>query len=443
MPKPISKGVAVVVVAAVLLLAGIYASGYPLPGLIGGTGGGNDSPDAVDSASTRVLPVNTLVAKSTSSYEQKRLLTGIVRARRSGDLSFSQAGRLNRLLVDQGEKVLAGDPLAEMDASRLAGQKNQLETARERANAKLAKLIADSRLRSMEAIRVEVRALRSQLNQLREEVNRDTAPSTQARVDDAQRRLDALESTSGDREVVEHQGEIRTLSEQIAQLENEIEKHTLRAPYDGVIAHRYVSDGVLVSPSVPIMRIVESDALEVWFGLPADAANDLTVGETHMIDIGEQEFEAAALAKLPELDQTTRTRTVVFSLDASASSQILSGEVARIELSRSVEEAGFWLPMTSLTREARGLWSVYELVRNDRGDLIVSRQYVEVMHLQGETARVRGTLDDGALVIADGTHRVVPGQVVTTLSTARIRGAESGNGEAERNDWGVEVGPEP
>lgn len=66
--------------------------------------------------------------------------------------------------------------------------------------------------------------------------------------------------------------------------------------------------------------------------------------------------------------------------------------------------------------------------RTAEGDQIVSRRDVEVLYLEGELARVRGTLDAGDLVIADGTHRVVPGQRVesirvgTTLEITTERG---------------------
>ena len=94
---------------------------------------------------------------------------------------------------------------------------------------------------------------------------------------------------------------------------------------------------------------------------------------------------------------------------------MLPGAVARIELGREVESPGFWLPITSLTRGSRGLWSVYAVARMGDGKQIVSRRSVEVIHTEGERARVRGTLDDGDLVISDGTHRVVPGQRVEPI----------------------------
>ncbi len=420
---PRIKRVAGVIFASALLLGGLYVAGS-FPG-----SKREDDLRVVDGGPSRALPVNTLVAEFTASYRQQRTLNGIVKARRAGDLSFSRSGKIQKILVDKGDRVSAGDLLAEIDTSQLTQQKEQLENASSRAQEKLSQLIADAKFRSMESIRAEVQSLQTQIDQLRDEIKESGDANTaarQQRLSDTQNRLDAVEATSRDPQVAEQRRVIGDLSEQIAQLDIEIEAKNLRAPYDGVIANRYVSDGMLVSPSVPIMRLVERDALEVWVGMPADSIDELPVGNTNTIFIGDRGFDATVSAKFPELDQTARTQTVVFSLSESASAEVMPGEIARLELSRQVDEPGFWLPITSLTREARGLWSVYELVWNEDGDQIVSRRYVEVIHVQGEQARVRGTLDDGALIIAEGTHRVVPGQKVTAVRTAQNLVTETG-----------------
>ena len=64
-----------------------------------------------------------------------------------------------------------------------------------------------------------------------------------------------------------------------------------------------------------------------------------------------------------------------------------------------------------MTREVRGLWSVFVVVGSPN-DQKVSRRIVELLHVERDRVFVRGTLDVGDLVIANGTHRVVVGQKV-------------------------------
>ena len=42
----------------------------------------------------------------------------------------------------------------------------------------------------------------------------------------------------------------------------------------------------------------------------------------------------------------------------------------------------------------------------------VAREAVEILHLEGERAYVRGTLGEGAKVVLGGTNRIIPGQKV-------------------------------
>ena len=38
--------------------------------------------------------------------------------------------------------------------------------------------------------------------------------------------------------------------------------------------------------------------------------------------------------------------------------------------------------------------------------------YIELLETQGDRALVRGTLRSGDEIIIDGTHRIIPGQIV-------------------------------
>ena len=65
----------------------------------------------------------------------------------------------------------------------------------------------------------------------------------------------------------------------------------------------------------------------------------------------------------------------------------------------------------------RGLWSAYVVTlpaspSAQGAGSRVARRDVEVLHTEGDRVLVRGMLQPGDRVIASGTHRIVPGQVV-------------------------------
>jgi multidrug efflux pump subunit AcrA (membrane-fusion protein) len=106
--------------------------------------------------------------------------------------------------------------------------------------------------------------------------------------------------------------------------------------------------------------------------------------------------------------------------------------VARLQSKQTIPANGFWLPTTALVRGEKGLWSCYVLGAADQTNAdsepksyAVERRDVEVLHTEGDASStgealrvlVRGTLQPGDTVIIDGTHRIVPGQLVQAIDT--------------------------
>lgn len=78
---------------------------------------------------------------------------------------------------------------------------------------------------------------------------------------------------------------------------------------------------------------------------------------------------ATVAGRLPEVDPATRTRTVILRLDESAAEYVVHGQVVRLALEGKVEESGYWLPVTSLTKGTHGLWTLFvSELRNPAAD---------------------------------------------------------------------------
>ena len=131
--------------------------------------------------------------------------------------------------------------------------------------------------------------------------------------------------------------------------------------------------------------------------------------ESIRLRIGDRKFEAVLLSVRPDVDPVTRSATAVFRVPEGLSA--LDGEPVSLLLEESVASAGGWLPLTALLEGQRGLWTVLVVAQREGRD-IVQREAVEVLAASGERVYVRGTLVDGARVVAAGTHRVAPGSEV-------------------------------
>ncbi|MBC8121918.1 MAG: efflux RND transporter periplasmic adaptor subunit [Gemmatimonadaceae bacterium] len=378
----------------------------------------------------RILPVETMQVQPVSSYSTLRTYTGEVTTRRSSELGFERSGELVSILVDEGDRVRAGAPLATLDVRNLEAERRELFAERAQLAAQLKELQAGPRTQTIAAARASVRDLGEQLELARakrsrremllsegaisreqlDEISFETG-ALAARLAASQSNLDELLAGTRDERVEAQRASVARLDARLANLEVNIDKSTLKAPFAGTISTRRVDEGTVISAGQAVLRVVEDGVQEARIGLPVQVA--VKPGSTQNIRIGPKTYTGRVTAQLPELSSPTRTVTVVVRLDGAP--EISSGETARLELAETVPVSGYRLPTSALVPGVRGLWSAYVLAggsKSTNGTYQVQRRDVEVLHTESEHVLVRGTLRPGERIVVSGAHRIVPGQQV-------------------------------
>jgi RND family efflux transporter MFP subunit len=366
-----------------------------------------------------------------------REFTGSVVAHRTSELGFELAGKLTELNVNEGDSVSAGAVLAVLDTEHLETNRRQVVARRAQAIAKLSEMVKGPRDEDIAAARERVKSHQAQVELLKRQTARlkkliVTHAASQdeyeqfvfglksriAQLNEASHDLEELLNGTRKEQIEAQRAVVNELGAAIADIDVSLRKSKLAAPFDGTISRRKADEGAVVEAGQPIFRLIENEALEAWIGLPPHATGRLTAGSSQRVRIHGQYFDAIVAGRFPEVDPTTRTRTVVLSLERSAAAHVVHGQVVRLELEEIVETSGIWLPVTSLTKGPRGLWTTFTVVKSDPEDSSQSNLYrvesrdIEVINTQSNRILVRGTLSPGDQVIATGTHRVVPGQLV-------------------------------
>lgn len=418
--------VAMGVAAAVVLIAGVWFTVIP-----------NSETEAKTPAVPRTLAVQTISIEQVSAYQMAREYTGTIVARRTSQLGFELAGKLEKIYVDEGDSVTAGTTLAQLDTEHLETGRRQVVARRTQAAARLDEMIAGPRVEKIAAARARVKSFQAQVELLKRQTARQKKLLPQnatsqdeyeryafdmkaraAQLNEAQHNLEELLNGTRKEQIAAQRAVVAELDAAIADIDVDLRKSTLKAPFDGTIARRLVDDGTVVDVGQPVFRLVEDQVLEARIGLPVHAAGRLVEESLQRVKIGGKYFEATVAGRFPEVDPATRTRTVVLRLEDSAAEHVVHGQVVRLELEETVEANGFWLPFTALSKGTRGLWTSFVLVEADKKDSTqpalfrVERRDIEVLHTESDRVLVRGTLNSGEQVVASGTHRVVPGQLV-------------------------------
>ncbi len=401
---------------------------------------------AQDNSSTTILPVETVKVNLVDSYQVDRTYTGTIVPRRSSSLGFERGGKLLKLTVDLGAQVKVGMPLAVLDTKNLKAKQQELLAERKQVKALLQELQAGSRSETIAAAQSTVKSLHSQLKlaqtkaKRRQELHNSGAISReqldeaiaevntlQASLNEAQSKLNELLAGTRPEKIAAQQALLEKLDAKLASLEIELKQSIIKAPFSGTIANRLVDEGTVVAAGELIFTLIEADALEVHVGVPINTATQIPLGSNQQLQIGSKIYQAQVLSTLPQLDSATRTLTVILGLDQSAAREVRAGQVARLKLSETIADSGYWLPTTALVRGVRGLWSCYVLgnseilSNNPQKAFRVEQREVEVLQTESDRVFVRGTLQDADQVIVNGNHRLITGQLVRPVDTKKIR----------------------
>ena len=380
---------------------------------------------------TSNLTVETTTLELVNSYSSHQTYTGEVVPSRTSEIGFERGGKLIRVFVEEGDRVAVNIPLAQLDTANLEAQRQGLTAQKNEAQARLAELKNGATSEEINSAQAQVRDLEQQLELEKIRTNRReylysvgavnleeleeitfNSKALAERLANAQSNLQQLQNGSRIEQVNAGQAVVDRLSAEIKNLDITIANSTLRSPFESIVSVRNFDEGSVISPGQAVLRLVENDRLKVKIGVPIEAANQLQVGSSQMLTIGQEQYEAKIVSILPEVNTSTRNLTVVLKLTSADIGQISPKQIARLDLIQKSEGKGYWLPVTALIKGDKGLWSCYALDKSQE-DLKVERRFVELIETQNKRVFVRGTLQSGDEIITEGTHRLVPGQVVS------------------------------
>lgn len=378
-----------------------------------------------------VVVVQTIVPEKLSSTELPRRFTGTVKAKRTSEVGFNRIGTIDSILVERGERIAEGRVLATLNKDLLQANLKAIDAQIEAASARLEEMLAGPRSQTIDKARNEVSAAQAELDLAQTSSERsqrlvsigavskqavDEASSQlkgkQESLNAAQNALNELLSGTRSEQVRGQRAVLAELDASKEQAEVQLVESIVAAPFDAIVAERYLSPGSVVSPGEPVVRLVEVAPPEAWIGLPPKFIDRLTPDQKVVVKIGSRSVDASLIAVLPELDSGTRTNTAVFELTGLEPGWGI-GRSVEIELTKPMNQSGFWVPMSSIIKGDHGLWAVFALEAIEKSDTarLVKRE-LEVILVDSDRAYVRGTLQEGEPVVATGLHRLTPGQIV-------------------------------
>ena len=243
-------------------------------------------------------------------------LLGVVLARSAADLAPRTAGKLVAVHVRLGDVVTRGQPLAVVDAPTLpfdlrVAEARLRETQAQESHAAADLVLAEERLRQREALAADALA------------RRDDLAAARAQRGIAASQLDAARAQRSERRA------------ELGRLRRDSADTVLHAPFDGIVAARYVDPGASVSPLAPIVRLISAADTFVRFALAEEHAAVLAVGDAVRVRVGEDaRAHRGTIEKIaPEVDAAARLVFVEARLERDdAGAPPRPGALARVSI---------------------------------------------------------------------------------------------------------------
>jgi len=299
---------------------------------------------------------------------------GSVRALQAAELAAGASGPVASVTAREGDTVSAGQMLLELDAGPAAARWRAAQAAADEATVELDRLQAA--LARREAVADGV--------------------------------LAAEELQDARAGVARQQARVASLAPAAGEAATTLGRHTIRAPFDGVLTTRSVDPGDWVTAGQPVLALVSTGAVEVHTRVPQRVARRVEAGLA--VQVSGNPGTVAAV--VPAIDPASQTMLVRIRPDAGGS--LVAGDAVDVRLPVSWDGAGVTVPRDALLLDP----DQARVLRVDAG--VATPVPVEVLATADAVALVQGTgLSVGDAVVTRGNERVRPGQAV------RVEGAEA------------------
>jgi membrane fusion protein (multidrug efflux system) len=196
-------------------------------------------------------------------------------------------------------------------------------------------------------------------------------------------------------------------------IEAQIRQTVIRAPFDGVIGLRQISEGSVITPSDIIVNVVNIDPIKIDFSIPERYANIIKQGSkitfTNAAVEGESTGEVYAIS--PNIDAATRTLQLR-ALSPNKDRKFLPGMFVGIKVNLNVNEDALMVPAEALIPELDG----YKVFKVNAEEKIEEAKVSIGIRTEREVQIIEG-LKQGDRVLTTGVIQARAGMPVKITKT--------------------------
>lgn len=401
------------------------------------TGAGGCSQPPPRATADFIRPVKTGIVTA-GGEPRERLLPGTVEASRRVELAFQVPGVLAQLPIREGQAVRKGEVIAQLRQDEFKAQLQARQSQLDQARASLDRLIAGERPEERRRLEAQVRSAAARLTNARTELNRfqqllssgavsrqefdgvRTAYLVAQEEHTAARQLFEQSATGRAEDIAAVEAQIRGLEAQVVDANIQLRDSTMLAPYDGVIAQRFVEPNQTIRAKQPIVRFQDVDEIDIAVDVP----ETLMAADIQSADILEMnaELTGAPGVRFPvhirelaqQADPTTQTYRMRVAMQVPPGLTVLPGMTAAVHLTyrrASILGDEILVPLSAVFKDPDGAAVAWVI----GADNVVQRRPVRLGAVTGTRIEIVEGLEPGDRIAIAGARFLRDGMTVRDL----------------------------
>jgi membrane fusion protein (multidrug efflux system) len=336
-------------------------------------GDANAEPTKVETM--QVGPENVTVVR-TEQIRTGPALSGSLAPEKSATIRAELSGPVVQTYAEPGQRVSAGQALAQIDASVLRDQQVSARSA--------------------------VTTAQSSYDIARRNLERNQTLEKAGAI--AERDLEQARNA-----VIATQGQLSAARAQLANISKQLDKASVQAPFSGVVAQRQANAGDVVSPGTALFTVVDPGSMQLEASVPAEALAQVRVGmpvEFKVNGYPTRTFSGRIIRVNPTADPTTRQVKIVATIP-NAGNTLVGGLFAEGRVSSESRNAPM-VPQGAV--DERGLRPYVMRLKN--GKIEKAEVGLGIRDATAETVEITSGLTPGDTLLLGAARGISPGTPV-------------------------------
>ncbi|MGQ9696302.1 MAG: efflux RND transporter periplasmic adaptor subunit [Thermodesulfobacteriota bacterium] len=383
-----------------------------------------------------IIPVE-VISVSQVFFPLEIVTIGTVLPWREVIITPKVAGKIEKILVKEGDLVKAGDLLVKLEENDFILGLKQAEAALATAQANLANLLAGTRPEKIEQAKAALHQAEANLANAEKEYQRIkklaaieavaqrqldavTAQyeSAVAQVKQAKEQLEMFQRGPTKEEIEVAQAQVKQAEATVAVAQNYLRDSLIKAPFSGFITARFVDEGVQVytAPKTDILKLTDVHQVKIEASVPERYYQLIkrgTKGQIKLDALPGKIFSGRVSRIIPEVNQISRNFKVEIDIP-NPQFHLKSGMFANVILTVGEKKTLAVTRDVLITEQVTGVTYVFVI----EGDQAVQRK-LTIGEKSGLWAEVLSGLKEGEKLVIKGHTRLKPGSKVRIVAEAK------------------------